>query len=92
VLSAAQLPRRVDHTDTVGSALLAAANGQGHRRIAAELELPADTVRGWLRLVRPHARSRPPHGQVSVPAARSRSAVASSNAMITCCRLGLHVR
>jgi len=35
--------------------LLAAANGQGHRRIAAELELPVDTVRGWLRRFRSQA-------------------------------------
>jgi hypothetical protein len=55
VLSAGQLPGRVDHTDTVGAALLAAANGQGHRRIAAELELPADTVHGWLRRFRTQA-------------------------------------
>jgi hypothetical protein len=32
-----------------GSALLAAAQGQGHRSIAAKLGRPATTVRGWLR-------------------------------------------
>lgn len=36
----------------VGQALLAAAAGAGHRRIAAGLDLPEGTVRGWLRRVR----------------------------------------
>ena len=48
VLPAAYLPRRVDHTDTVGAALLAAAQCAGHRRVAADLDRPVDTVRGWL--------------------------------------------
>lgn len=45
-------PRRLDTAATVGTALLAAANGEGHRPIAARLGLPATTVRGWLRRVR----------------------------------------
>lgn len=35
--------------EVVGQALLAAANGQGHRAIGADLGLPPDTVRGWIR-------------------------------------------
>ena len=52
VVPAAYLPRRVDHTGTVGAALLVAAQGAGHRRVAADLDRPADTVRGWLRRFR----------------------------------------
>ncbi len=43
------LLRRLDDVDIIGAALLAKATGQGHRRIAAALGLPATTVRGWLR-------------------------------------------
>jgi hypothetical protein len=35
--------------EVIGSALLAKAAGSGHRPIAVELEVPATTVRGWLR-------------------------------------------
>lgn len=42
------VPGRADDADTIGSALLAAAAGQGHRPIAERLGVPADTVRGWL--------------------------------------------
>ena len=49
------VPGRTDDADTIGSALVAAAAGQGHRRIAARLGLPPDTVRGWLRAARAHA-------------------------------------
>lgn len=35
----------------VGPALLASAQGRSHRTIAADLGLPADTVRGWIRKV-----------------------------------------
>lgn len=45
-------PRRADSVETVGAALLAAASGLGHRRVAARVELPATTVRGWLRRAR----------------------------------------
>ena len=45
-------PRRPDSTETVGAALLAAAGGLGHRRVAAHVGLPATTVRGWLRRAR----------------------------------------
>ena len=43
------LLRRLDDVEIIGAALLAKATGQGHRRIAAALGLPATTVRGWLR-------------------------------------------
>ncbi|MDN5854278.1 MAG: helix-turn-helix domain-containing protein [Actinomycetia bacterium] len=49
------LPRRGYGVDVVGAALLAAAKGAGHRRAAACVEAPADTVRGWLRAVRADA-------------------------------------
>ena len=41
--------RRRDGVEQVGSALLAFGAGEGHRRIAARLGVPASTVRGWLR-------------------------------------------
>jgi hypothetical protein len=43
------LLRRRDLASVIGSALLAKAAGSGHRPIAVELEVPATTVRGWLR-------------------------------------------
>jgi hypothetical protein len=43
------LARRADTADLVGAALVAKAAGLGHRRIAAGLGRPAETVRGWLR-------------------------------------------
>jgi hypothetical protein len=43
------LLRRRDLAGVIGAALLAKAGGTGHRRIAVELEVPATTVRGWLR-------------------------------------------
>lgn len=42
-------PRRADCAPVILDALLARADGRGHRSIAAELSLPAGTVRGWLR-------------------------------------------
>jgi hypothetical protein len=41
--------------DVVGQALLACALGQSHRTIGADLGVPADTVRGWIRRVRGRA-------------------------------------
>lgn len=52
VLDAGLLPHRSYSVGVVGQALLAAAAGHGHRRIAAELAVPEATVRGWLRRVR----------------------------------------
>jgi len=37
--------------DVVGQVLLARARGRTHRTIGAELGIPADTVRGWIRRV-----------------------------------------
>jgi hypothetical protein len=41
--------RRRDGAEVIGRALLAKANGQGHRTIATTLQRPPGTVRGWLR-------------------------------------------
>jgi hypothetical protein len=49
LLPAGLLARRPDEAGVIGAALAAAARGQGHRRIARLLGVPADTVRGWLR-------------------------------------------
>lgn len=46
------VPRCSDDVEVVGGALLAAADGTGHRQVAAVLGVPAGTVRGWLRAVR----------------------------------------
>ena len=43
------VPRRRDCTQVIAQALFAAAGGAGHRMIAAELDRPPGTVRGWLR-------------------------------------------
>jgi len=43
------LLRRRDAVAVIGAALAARAAGRGHRRIAARLGVPKDTVRGWLR-------------------------------------------
>lgn len=43
------LVRRADTVAVIGRALLAKAAGVGHRRIAAGLDRPVSTVRGWLR-------------------------------------------
>ena len=49
VLDAGLLPRRAYAAGLIGQALVAAALGSGHRRIARELAVPAGTVRGWIR-------------------------------------------
>lgn len=51
LLPASVLLRRADAVTVIGAALLAKATGQGHRPIAAVLEVPASTVRGWLRRI-----------------------------------------
>jgi hypothetical protein len=43
------LLRRADTAAVIGSALVAKADGRGHRTIAAKLGRPPSTVRGWLR-------------------------------------------
>lgn len=49
VLDAGLLPRRWCTADLAGQVLVAAALGRGHRRVAADLAVPAGTVRGWIR-------------------------------------------
>lgn len=55
VLPAWCVPGRCDDAETIGTALVAAARGRGHRSIAKRLGRPATTVRGWLRAARSHA-------------------------------------
>jgi len=55
LLHVAGYPRRPDSAETIGVALLAAARGADHRSIATDLDLPATTVRGWLRRARVNA-------------------------------------
>jgi hypothetical protein len=43
------LARRVDEVAVIGAALRAHVAGSGHRSIAATLDRPPETVRGWLR-------------------------------------------
>lgn len=45
------LLRRGYAAEVIGAALWARSGGQGHRRIAAGLTVPAATVRGWLRVM-----------------------------------------
>ena len=45
-------PRRADSTEAIGAALLAKAEGSGHRAIAARTGRPVSTVRRWLRAAR----------------------------------------
>jgi len=49
VLDAGLLPRRAYTADLIGQALVTAARGHGHRPIARDLDVPAGTVRGWIR-------------------------------------------
>ncbi len=49
LLPARLLLRRMDEAPAIGAALAAAGRGLGCRRVAAQLEIPPDTVRGWLR-------------------------------------------
>jgi hypothetical protein len=49
LLAAWSVPRRRDSAEVIGHALLAKAQGAGHRKIAARLGRPPGTVRGWLR-------------------------------------------
>lgn len=58
VLQPAELvPRRSVTVDVIGSVLLAAAEGAGHRSIAATRGFAAGTVRNWLRRFRANAES-----------------------------------
>jgi hypothetical protein len=49
LLPASTLVRRADTVAVIGQALLVKASGSGHRSIAALLDRPVSTVRGWLR-------------------------------------------
>ena len=51
LLPADLVPRHADTVQVVTTALLAAHAGVGHRAIATDLGVPADTVRRWLRRV-----------------------------------------
>lgn len=55
VLDAGLLPRRAWSAALIGQALVAAALGSGHRRVAADLDVPEGTVRGWVRGARASA-------------------------------------
>ena len=57
LLAAETLPRHADTVEVVLSALTASAAGTGHRTIAADLDVPVDTVRTWIRRVTGHAES-----------------------------------
>lgn len=52
LLPVTMLLRRAYVAERIWMALSARAQGMGHRRIAAQLQLPAATVRGWLRTAR----------------------------------------
>jgi hypothetical protein len=52
VLDAGLLPRRAYAATVAGQALVGAALGHGHRRVARDLAVPAGTVRGWIRAAR----------------------------------------
>jgi len=49
------LLRRQDEVSVIGVAIEAMVAGEGYRRIAGRLGVPADTVRGWLRRFRQRA-------------------------------------
>jgi transposase-like protein len=49
LLAVLALARRADTVDVIGAALAVAARGAGFRSAAAQLGVPASTVRGWLR-------------------------------------------
>ena len=55
LLPAFLVARRMDLASAIGMALGMAAAGRGHRPVAAVLDVPATTVRGWLRRLRSRA-------------------------------------
>ncbi len=57
LLASETLPRHADTVEVVLSALTASVAGTGHRTIAADLDVPVDTVRTWIRRVTGHAES-----------------------------------
>lgn len=56
LLPVSVLARRADAVAVIGAALVARAQGKGHRPIAAALGVPECTVRGWLRRFTARAR------------------------------------
>ena len=103
ILDAGLLPRRAYAGKLIGQALLAAARGSGHRRIALDLDIPAGTVRGWIRGARRSAvelrvtgiRAAVACDQDAVPAPSGRSELRwaleclGAAAVVVCRRLGL---
>ena len=59
------LARRRDAVAVIGAALVARAAGATQEAIAAELELPATTVRGWLRRAEERAEPMRAHFRLS---------------------------
>lgn len=57
LLPVTALLRRADVVEVIGSGLVAAAAGAGYRKVAARLGRPPETVRGWIRRARVHARA-----------------------------------
>jgi len=55
LLPALAPPHRAYTIDLVGQALLASAGGQSHQAIGADLGVPPDTVRDWIRRVKARA-------------------------------------
>ena len=55
LLPAFLVARRMDLAAAIGMALVMAGAGCGHRPVAAALDVPATTVRGWLRRLRARA-------------------------------------
>lgn len=55
VFPAVAFPRRADSVATVFKAIALAADGAGHRTVAARVGVPETTVRGWLRRARANA-------------------------------------
>ncbi|HEY5249757.1 MAG TPA: DUF6431 domain-containing protein, partial [Dermatophilaceae bacterium] len=55
LLPALAPPHRAYTIEVVGQALLASVLGRSHRRIGADLGVPADTVRDWIRRARARA-------------------------------------
>ncbi len=51
LLPASVLLRRADVVTVIGQALVAKADGRGHRSIAVLIDVPPSTVRGWLRRI-----------------------------------------
>lgn len=52
ILDAGLLPGRAYAAGLIGRALVSAAAGRGHRRVAREAGIPEGTVRGWIRRAR----------------------------------------